>query len=1044
MHGTPCFQDAAWRTAVFNAVKDGQDGASGATLYEALANFTGDVDAKKLGITDVHGIDLLRKANTVDVSHNEIKDLSYLGQNTGDLRYKEWFGMTSGNVDDREAGTNVHWNLGGNPFGLLPENFGGYLTIAQAGTTNYSYPDDAGSLYVYSRPDSSTGAVSGTVQVGKTKINKSGVLDNAKLEIVSSLNRAPYTPLNITGWDHDKNDSATFEGLTKSSSMVKLAVGIDEELHYWTDDQYGTVTPGSQSFKYYITDRFQIYDKVTVLDDYNGEVTLTKKEEGTANPLSGAEYELYHQDGTLYDTYTTGANGQIHVSNLALGGYYFKEKKAPAGYVLDQGKIAFELKGPTGVSTVLDGGVQQITPTGSPALTAKSNERFMVGPNDVDPASPDITLAQGSAANIKKVTVDCVIDNNGQAETVHKEFTTAATALKEAQDLINNYKNNNLLRGKTVVRVAHTSGGNAPAVTCEAINKKSPANDIKVTKVWKDNAGWTGTHPDITIRLLQSGKEIDHITLPTGSTEYTFKNLPETDENGTLYVYSVVEDHIISTSGPDSKDGYSTSIHSTNDGFEITNTWSVKDRIKIAGEKKWDDFNDKHEKRPDTVTINLKQNGIQYASAVASEKNGWKFTFNNIPMYPEESDHLYQYTIEEESASNDYKNSGTITVKTDGHGNGETIPVEIINKLNESVNTTAELSGMKVWEDYGDVYKKRPASIEVELLQNDKPTGNIQTVSAGTDGLWKYAFKGLDKYDQNGAEYVYTVRENNVPQRYSVRLRGTDLINTIDPSENEIQLEGKKVWKDYNNAYETRPESVEIELLQNGKAYKTATVSSSDKQPWKYYFQSLPRDDSAGKPYKYRVKETAVPEGYTSTVSDDSSTITNTLDSAKNQIVSVQLQKEWKDKESTQSRPDSINISLLRDGKAYKSMTLRETANWKAAVDKLPKYNNDGVEYSYSVTEEKVKGYKQTNLTWQKGSTENIWTGVFTNTKVESANPSDPGKTPTTPTAPTSPTPEGKVTKTGDTLPEGFGIILALMMISAGTLAFLFMRRNQN
>lgn len=81
-------------------------------------------------------------------------------------------------------------------------------------------------------------------------------------------------------------------------------------------------------------------------------VILTKYEileDGTQTqtPLSGAFYTLYLKNGTSADTnlgtYKTDDKGQIYVGDLAFGEYYFKEKNAPKGYVLDDSHIEFTL-----------------------------------------------------------------------------------------------------------------------------------------------------------------------------------------------------------------------------------------------------------------------------------------------------------------------------------------------------------------------------------------------------------------------------------------------------------------------------------------------------------------------------------------------------------------------------------------------------------------------------------------------------------------------------------------------------------------------------
>ena len=74
------FPDEAFRHAVFEAVRDGSDDATGADLKDALGNFTGSVQAAMKGIVDIHGIELLRYANYIDLDQNLIQDVGFLEQ----------------------------------------------------------------------------------------------------------------------------------------------------------------------------------------------------------------------------------------------------------------------------------------------------------------------------------------------------------------------------------------------------------------------------------------------------------------------------------------------------------------------------------------------------------------------------------------------------------------------------------------------------------------------------------------------------------------------------------------------------------------------------------------------------------------------------------------------------------------------------------------------------------------------------------------------------------------------------------------------------
>ena len=64
-----------------------------------------------------------------------------------------------------------------------------------------------------------------------------------------------------------------------------------------------------------------------------GSVTLTKQDaKDNQAILSGAEFSLYQEDGTLLSSGITTVNGKVTVPNINAGSYYFVETKAPVGY----------------------------------------------------------------------------------------------------------------------------------------------------------------------------------------------------------------------------------------------------------------------------------------------------------------------------------------------------------------------------------------------------------------------------------------------------------------------------------------------------------------------------------------------------------------------------------------------------------------------------------------------------------------------------------------------------------------------------------------
>ena len=85
-----------------------------------------------------------------------------------------------------------------------------------------------------------------------------------------------------------------------------------------------------------------------------------------------------------------------------------------------------------------------------------------------------------------------------------------------------------------------------------------------------------------------------------------------------------------------------------------------------------------------------------------------------------------------------------------------------------------------------------------------------------------------------------------------------------------------KQWEDANNAYSTRPDTIWVNLMQDGVIYQSAEVA---KDSWTHTWNNLPASHDGGIDYVYTVSEIPVP-GYASTVNGN--TITNALDALSN------------------------------------------------------------------------------------------------------------------------------------------------------------------
>lgn len=75
-----------------------------------------------------------------------------------------------------------------------------------------------------------------------------------------------------------------------------------------------------------------------------GNIEILKRNRNTHNPLKGATIGLYSVIDVLMDEKTTEDDGLIRFENLEYGRYYFRETKAPAGYILDNTKYYFDIE----------------------------------------------------------------------------------------------------------------------------------------------------------------------------------------------------------------------------------------------------------------------------------------------------------------------------------------------------------------------------------------------------------------------------------------------------------------------------------------------------------------------------------------------------------------------------------------------------------------------------------------------------------------------------------------------------------------------------
>src|SRR5699024_1619844 len=181
-------------------------------------------------------------------------------------------------------------------------------------------------------------------------------------------------------------------------------------------------------------------------------------------------------------------------------------------------------------------------------------------------------------------------------------------------------------------------------------------------------------------------------------------------------------------------DGYKTTI----DGFDITNLRVGK--TEVEGTKTW--LDDDSEERPESITVYLLANGEKTGKTLEVDADSdWTYEFTGLDKYDDKGVEI-NYTVDEE--------------EVDGYEK----TIDGFEITNLRVGKT-EVTGSKVWDEVDERY--RPESITVLLFANGEEVDSVK-VSDDTD--WMYGFTDLEKYDDQGKEITYTVKEEDVPKGY--------------------------------------------------------------------------------------------------------------------------------------------------------------------------------------------------------------------------------------------------------------------------------------
>ncbi|WP_126714456.1 Cna B-type domain-containing protein [Trueperella pyogenes] len=470
-----------------------------------------------------------------------------------------------------------------------------------------------------------------------------------------------------------------------------------------------------------------------------------------------------------------------------------------------------------------------------------------------------------------------------------------------------------------------------------ATNKfpESESVTVSVEKMWKGDRGYEENRPqEIVVELRADGTLVDggRVSIKPdskGRWNHEFTGLPKYSEGDSKkpIKYEVKEVNV--------PDGYTSKvIGDQSAGFTVVNTYTPE-TVSVEGVKTWDDANNQDGLRPASIQVQLLANGKPHGKPVevkADEKGEWKYSFADLPKFAEGKQIVY--SVAEIKVPEGYVS------KADG-----------MNLKNTHKPATVSVEGTKTWDDANNQDGKRPESITIRLLKNGVEADS-RTVTAAQK--WAWSFTDLPKFDK-GQEIVYTITEDAV-SGYSAKMSGYNVTNTYTPGKTSVGV--AKSWQDRHDQDGLRPESVQVQLLADGKPVEGKVLTLKAANNWAGTFTEL-EEFKAGKKIAYSVAEVSVPKGYTSQVAGDATrgyTVTNTHTPA---VTAIPVLKVWDDADNKDGlRPDLITVRLLANGKPVEgqSLTLTKDNAWKGQFAELP-VNKDGKPVEYSVVEDKVDGY---------------------------------------------------------------------------------------
>lgn len=314
----------------------------------------------------------------------------------------------------------------------------------------------------------------------------------------------------------------------------------------------------------------------------------------------------------------------------------------------------------------------------------------------------------------------------------------------------------------------------------------------------------------------------------------------------------------------------------------------------------------------------------------------------------------------------DWSDENWISELTAGRGSNSG-PYVFTNKNIETVEVFAK----KIWIGGNDKAYTAPTFKLIRYTSEDTKSELVEDINPEiwqkeNSNEFNYKWTGLEKYDEEGREYIYNVFEDKVKDgKYTVvnedgkkvdylvsgpvgdgsKENPFTITNSYSPGKTSINA--MKVWQ--GGEGEERP-NIKLQLYKDGQPEGEAR-----ELVWPEVFVSwtdLEETRADGSYYEYTVDEVEVPKNYKKNEkidgrgsSEDPFVITNTFES-----ISVKLTKNWENVKKDEKTPSAYFQLVANNENIGPKKKLIDKENIVVWED-LPKYDKEGNEIDYKVKE---------------------------------------------------------------------------------------------